>query len=127
MLDDNQSLYSISVIADLIGEHPETLRVWERNRLIQPDRSSYQRRYTNNDLRRLQFIKYMIDEKGFNVASLNHLLSMYPCWYRVNCGGGKNNTADINQNKPCWKSRDTYCVKVTDKADMCCCCKRDKI
>lgn len=124
-MDDNKALYSISVIAELINEHPETLRVWERNGLIQPDRSGYQRRYSNNDIKRLNFIKHLIDDKGFNVASCYHVLNMYPCWYNINCEGGKNESyEDINQYKPCWKKKDTYCIKISDKSEMCCCCKK---
>ena len=125
-MDEERGLYPISVIADIIGEHPETLRVWERNGLITPDRSGYQRRYSAGDMKRLQFIKYMIDEKGFNVASLSHLLNMYPCWYKVGCKGGmKKGCKGINSTRPCWKEQDTYCIKVADKADMCCCCIRE--
>lgn len=124
MIDNEKSLYSISVISELIGEHPETLRVWERNDLINPDRSNYQRRYSNNDLLRLQFIKYLIDEKGFNLASLNHLLKLYPCWKRNHCAGGMHGSEDaINEHKPCWKKSGTYCIKITDKAEMCCRCR----
>jgi len=127
MIDDEKALYTISVIADLIGEHPETLRVWERNGLIHPDRTNYQRRYSNNDIRRLRFIKYLIDDKGFNVASLCHLLNMYPCWYNVGCRGGRMRGKEgINTSRPCWKENDTFCTKVTDKADMCCCCNKLK-
>lgn len=125
MIDDNKALYSISVVADIIGEHPETLRVWERNGLIKPDRTQYQRKYTNNDLKRLQFIKYLIDEKGFNIASINHLLQMYPCWYKIRCSGGmEKGQKGANTSRPCWKKLGTYCFKVTDKADLCCSCTK---
>lgn len=128
MFNDDKSLYSIGVVADILGEHPETLRVWEKNGLIKPDRSSYQRKYTTNDIKRLQFIKYLIDEKGFNVASLAHLISMYPCYYNYNCLGGDKpcNNKKVNTHKPCWKSQGCYCVKIYDKSDMCCMCKKNE-
>lgn len=128
MNDDEQGLFTISVVAGILGEHPETLRVWERNGLIEPDRTKYQRLYTNNDIARLKFIKYLIDEKGFNVASVSHLLKMYPCYYRgVICnGGGYIGNDNINNSKPCWKKNGAYCLKITDKSEMCCCCKRNK-
>ena len=93
MTKDDKALYPIGEIAELIGEHPETLRVWEKCGLIRPDRSGYQRRYSRNDLLRLSFIKYLIDEKGFNTASVKHLLLMYPCWYKIGCEGGKHKSA----------------------------------
>lgn len=30
MLDEDQGLYTIGTVAELIDEHPETLRVWEK-------------------------------------------------------------------------------------------------
>jgi MerR family transcriptional regulator/heat shock protein HspR len=64
MFDDDKGLYTIGTVSKLIGEHPETLRVWERNGLLQPDREGYQRKYSNNDLRRLKFIIYLMHEKA---------------------------------------------------------------
>ncbi len=121
MFDDDTGVYTIGTVACLIGEHPETLRVWEKNELISPDRSSYQRKYTNNDLKRLKFIKYLIDEKGLNIAGVKQIISMYSCWYKRNCKGGaeKNSRILINESKPCWKSEETYCRVVVDKSEMC--------
>ena len=62
MFDEDQGLYTIGTVAELLGEHPETLRVWERNDLIRPDRTGYQRKYSGNDVRRLKFIKYLMNE-----------------------------------------------------------------
>ena len=78
----------------MIGEHPETLRVWERNDLLRPDREGYQRKYSNNDVKRLKFIKYLMHEKGLNIAGVKQLTSMYSCWYKRNCKGG------ATQNSP---------------------------
>lgn len=121
MFDEDQGLYTIGTIAGLIEEHPETLRVWERNDLIRPNRKGYQRRYSNNDVKRLQFIKYLMDEKGLNIAGVKHLVSMYSCWYNRNCKGGayQNSPVPVNESKACWKIKDTYCRVASDKAEMC--------
>ena len=125
MMDENRSLYTIGVVADLIGEHPETLRVWERNNLVQPDRSRYQRRYSNNDIKRLKFIKFLLDVKGLNIAGVRQLTSMYPCWYRENCGGGgkPGGGQAVNHTKPCWKMENAYCIRASDKSEMCGACQ----
>ena len=124
-MDENKGLYTIGTVADLIDEHPETLRVWERNHLVRPDRSKYQRRYSNNDIKRLKFIKYMLDTKGLNLAGVRQITSMYPCWYGENCrGGGKDDgDQDVNLHKPCWKMENTYCIRANDKSEMCSACK----
>ncbi len=121
MFDEDKGLYTIGTVAELIAEHPETLRVWERNDLIRPDRQGYQRKYSNNDVRRLKFIKYLMDNKGLNIAGVKHLTSMYACWFKRNCNGGahQNSPVPVNESKACWKIEGTYCFIASDKAEMC--------
>lgn len=128
MMDEDQGLYTIGTVAELIKEHPETLRVWERNGLIRPDRKGYQRKYSGNDVQRLKFIKYLMDNKGLNIAGVKHLTSMYSCWYKHNCSGGgrKNSPVPVNEFKACWKIEGTYCFVASDKAEMCKSCEMFK-
>ena len=121
MFDEDQGVYTIGIVAELIGEHPETLRVWERNDLIRPERKGNQRRYSNSDVKRLQFIKYLLDNKGLNVAGVKHLVSLYSCWYNRNCQGGayQNSPVPVNEAKACWKIVGTYCLVASDKAEIC--------
>jgi MerR family transcriptional regulator, heat shock protein HspR len=121
MFDEDRGLYTIGIVAELIEEHPETLRVWERNDLIRPDRKGNQRRYSNNDVKRLRFIKFLMDSKGLNIAGVKHLISMYSCWFNRNCKGGayQNSPISVNESKACWKIKDTYCLVASDKAEMC--------
>lgn len=125
MLDEDKGIYTIGTVAELIGEHPETLRVWERNGLISPERETYQRRYSNNDLKRLKFIKFLLDEKRLNIAGVKQLTAMYSCWYNKNCRGGalKKSLVPVNEAKPCWKLAGTFCLLVNDKAELCNSCE----
>ncbi len=128
MFDEDQGLYTIGTVAELIGEHPETLRVWERNDLLRPNRENFQRKYSNNDVKRLKFIKRLMDEKGLNIAGVKQVTSMYSCWYRRNCSGGaaRNSPTPVNESKPCWKMEGTYCLVATDKAEICNSCEMFK-
>jgi MerR family transcriptional regulator, heat shock protein HspR len=121
MLDEEKGVYTIGTVAELLNEHPETLRVWERNGLISPDRNGYQRKYSNNDLKRLKFIKNLMDEKGLNIAGARQMVSMYSCWYHRYCKGGasKNSKVPVNESKPCWKAEGTYCLAPSDKSEFC--------
>lgn len=124
MFEEDRGIYSIGTVAELIGEHPETLRVWERHGIIRPDRSQYRRSYSNTDLKRLRFIKYMLNEEGLNLAGVRHLTRMYPCWYIRSCKGGaaRSSKEPVNESKLCWKEPDTYCLIVADKAEACSTC-----
>ncbi|MDD2443054.1 MAG: MerR family transcriptional regulator, partial [Desulfotomaculaceae bacterium] len=75
--DDDQPLFNIGVVAQLLQVHPETLRIWERNNLIEPKRKNRQRLYSNNDLKRLKFIHNLINKKGLNIAGVQQVIVMY--------------------------------------------------
>lgn len=120
LADDNRPVYTISIVSQLVGVHQETLRIWERNGLVNPSRKNNQRLYSQNDLKRLQFIKKLLDEKGLNLAGVRQLIEFYPCWWKENCQGGKRTGEPyINPAKPCWKEEGTYCFTPLDKADLC--------
>ena len=53
---DNRPLYPIGIVAGLLKIHPQTIRVWERYGVVQPQRISGKRFYSNNDLSRLRFV-----------------------------------------------------------------------
>ena len=123
MLNNNENtpMYTIGIVAELLGVHQETLRIWERNNLISPQRKNTQRLYSNNDLKKLKFIKKLLDNDGLNLAGVRQLIEFYPCWWKENCRGGKEKSEGvyINTAKACWKAEDTFCFKPLDKADYC--------
>ncbi|AQS59254.1 MerR family transcriptional regulator [Desulforamulus ferrireducens] len=120
--NDDQPMFNIGVIAELLKVHPETLRIWEKHGLVEPSRRNKQRLYSNNDVKRLQFIHFLINEKGLNIAGVLQIITMYPCWNIKNCNGGAEKGDKVNYNKPCWKEPGTYCYVIEDKADHCSAC-----
>jgi MerR family transcriptional regulator, heat shock protein HspR len=72
-----EPLYTIAVAARLTGMHPQTLRKYERAGLLLPARpSGNQRLYSQSDIERLRRIRYLVEEKGVNVAGLELAFSM---------------------------------------------------
>jgi len=72
-----QDLYLISVAAQLLGMHPQTLRKYERLGLVRPlRRMGSMRVYTRHELERLRLIKHLVDELGINLAGVQRLLSI---------------------------------------------------
>jgi MerR family transcriptional regulator/heat shock protein HspR len=62
-------VYVISVAAELAGVHPQTLRVYERKGLLQPQRTSGNtRRYSLEDIARLRRIQELTQGEGVNLA-----------------------------------------------------------
>ena len=74
--DPTVSVYVISVAAQLADLHPQTLRNYEREGLISPERSSGgNRMYSENDLARLAVIG-ALTEKGLNIAGIRLVLDL---------------------------------------------------
>jgi MerR family transcriptional regulator, heat shock protein HspR len=69
--------YMISVAADLVGMHPQTLRLYEAKGLVQPSRTpGGTRLYSENDLVRLKLIQKLTTELGLNLAGVEHVLRL---------------------------------------------------
>ena len=68
-------LVFISMAAEMLGMHPQTLRKYERLGLVQPSRTiGSMRLYTQDELERLRTIKHFVDELGINLAGVQRLL-----------------------------------------------------
>src|SRR5512132_4281932 len=79
-----QDLFLISMAADMLGMHPQTLRKYERLGLIQPSRSiGSMRLYSREELERLRLIKQLVDERGINLAGVQRLLSIAEVMQRI--------------------------------------------
>ena len=70
-------LFLISMAAEMLDMHPQTLRKYERLGLVRPLRSlGSMRVYTRDELDRLRLIKTLVDEAGINLAGVQRLLSV---------------------------------------------------
>ncbi len=69
--------YTISAVAAVYDIHPQTLRAYERQGLLQPSRSHGNTRlYTKEDLGRLEVILNLTRELGVNLAGVEVILNM---------------------------------------------------
>ena len=74
---DDRPRYMISVAADLVGMHPQTLRIYESKGLIRPKRTSGNTRlYSEADIERLQLIQQLTNELGLNLAGVEQVLQL---------------------------------------------------
>jgi MerR family transcriptional regulator/heat shock protein HspR len=74
--DLDRGLFSISVAAELAGLHPQTLRIYEREGLLDPVRSAGgTRRYSRRDIGRLQEICALTAD-GLNLAGIRRVLQL---------------------------------------------------
>jgi MerR family transcriptional regulator, heat shock protein HspR len=74
--DPDRGLFSISVAAELAGLHPQTLRIYEREGLLDPARSAGgTRRYSRRDIDRLVEICALTAD-GLNLAGIRRVLQL---------------------------------------------------
>jgi MerR family transcriptional regulator/heat shock protein HspR len=67
----------ISVAAELVGMHPQTLRIYEARGLVRPQRTPGNTRlYSDADLERLRVIQRLKTELGVNLAGVEALLRL---------------------------------------------------
>ena len=73
----DQGRYMISVAAELVGMHPQTLRVYEAKGLVRPRRTPGNTRlYSEADLERLRLIQRLTTELGLNLAGVETVLRL---------------------------------------------------
>lgn len=72
----DRGLFSISVAAELAGVHPQTLRIYEREGLLDPARTAGgTRRYSTSDIERLREI-ITLTAGGLNLAGVRRVLEL---------------------------------------------------
>ena len=76
MIDDRPR-YMISIAAELVGMHPQTLRIYENKGLVSPKRTRGNTRlYSEADLGRLRLIQRLTTELGLNLAGVEVVLRL---------------------------------------------------
>jgi MerR family transcriptional regulator/heat shock protein HspR len=74
---DERPRYMISVAADLVGMHPQTLRIYESKGLIRPKRTAGNTRlYSEADIERLRLIQQLTNDLGLNLAGVEQVLQL---------------------------------------------------
>jgi MerR family transcriptional regulator/heat shock protein HspR len=67
----------ISVAAELVGMHPQTLRIYEQKGLVRPQRTPGNTRlYSERDLERLRLVQGLTTELGLNLAGVEAVLAL---------------------------------------------------
>ncbi len=73
----DRGMYMISVAAELVGMHPQTLRIYETKGLVRPQRTpGGTRLYSEADVDRLRIIQRLTTELGLNLAGVELVLRL---------------------------------------------------
>lgn len=74
--DKSRPLYMISVVSRILEVHPQTLRMYEREGFVSPQRINQQRLYSDEDIDRLNLVINLTRELGVNKAGVDIILRM---------------------------------------------------
>jgi MerR family transcriptional regulator/heat shock protein HspR len=75
--DPRRPVYVISVAASIVAAHPRTLRIYEDEGLVCPARTPTNiRLYSDEDIRRITWIRHLTRELGVNLAGIRLLFEL---------------------------------------------------
>lgn len=75
--DRDKPLFMISVVSELLGVHPQTLRLYEREGFIQPRRTKGNTRlYSERDVEDVRRVLHLTRDLGVNLAGVEVILEM---------------------------------------------------
>lgn len=73
----NEPVYLISAVAEILDIHPQTLRQYEREGLIQPSRTNGKiRLYSQKDIDHIKYVLTLTRELGINLAGVDVILQL---------------------------------------------------
>ncbi|VAX28923.1 hypothetical protein MNBD_IGNAVI01-1321 [hydrothermal vent metagenome] len=102
---DSTPIYHIGEAATILGISVHTIRMYEKEGLILPRKTSTnQRVYSKKDLDKIQCIRNSIREKKVGINGIKIIYSLIPCWEVIKCSeeDRKNCGAFNSYEKPCW-------------------------
>ena len=76
MNDKKRPLFMIGVVCEMFNIHPQTLRLYEREGLLLPQRVGGARLYSQEDVERIRMILNLTKELGVNRAGVDIILRM---------------------------------------------------
>ncbi len=78
-------VYPIGVAAKLLNLHPRTLRIYEDEGLIKPERVGNRRLYSANDITWVGCLRKMIHDDGISIPGIKKLLRFATCYEIADC------------------------------------------
>lgn len=78
-------IYPIGVAAKLLDVHPRTLRIYEEEGLIKPERIGNRRLYSTNDITWIGCLRKLIHDEGVSIPGIKKLLRYATCYEIADC------------------------------------------
>lgn len=97
---DTRPLFTLSVTAEIMGVHPRTLMIYENENLVVPERTkTNRRRFSQRDIKKLQFIRFLTNKKGVNLAGVAAIIKLIELGDKNGLGLKKAVFPDFTESK----------------------------
>ncbi|MEI8388877.1 MAG: MerR family transcriptional regulator [bacterium] len=119
-VNENLPVYSMGIAAQILNVHPRTLRIYEAEGLIKPQRHGGKRMFSKNDLTRIECLRKLIHEENLSIPGIKRLLDFTPCWKLKKCSQEKRSKCCelSGQKKKCWEFSQKTCKKTCEKCEI---------
>lgn len=100
-------VFTLAVASKLSDTHAHSIRQYIDKGLIIPFKTDTNRHlFSEVDILRLKCIRKYLDEQGLNLAGINALFSLVPCWIIKPCSEEYRKDCDAyhSDSEPCWKA-----------------------
>lgn len=97
--------YKIGEVARNLNIAVETIRMYEREGLVIPEKkASGQRLFNEEDVHWISCIRRLIQEQGLNIEGIRRMLALMPCWHLKPCAEADRKKCPVfsGSAKPCW-------------------------
>jgi len=122
MKTGHPELHKIGQVAQIINVSVPTLRMYEREGLLIPIKSTGGTRYfSDRDVQWIRCIRRMITELGLNIEGIRRLLALIPCWELTGCQRPSAEKCPGLQDvsRPCWMKNNVPCKTSVDACHDC--------
>jgi len=105
LYNSTEPLYTLSVVSRLTNTPTHSVRQYIDKGLILPFKTKNNRHlFSDVDILRLKCIRKYLDEQGLNIAGINALFELVPCWIIKPCSVEDRNNCEAYSDvrKPCW-------------------------
>lgn len=106
-IEKTRPLYTLGIASKLTGTPAHSIRQYVDRGLLIPYRTETNRHlFSEVDILRLKCIRKYLDEQGLNIAGINAIFALVPCWHIKPCSEEDRNDCEgyHSISEPCWKA-----------------------
>ena len=118
--DKKMPVYPMCVAARMLDVHPRTLRIYESEGLIQPQRQGGKRFFSQNDIIWIKCLRQLIHDQNISIPGIKKLLELLPCWKLKDCPPEikAKCSALKEREKRCWELTKNACEKSCKRCEI---------